>query len=103
MATTSAATFSFTGVQLEVGSQATSFDFRDYGRELMLCQRYYLSGGNYAVYNGTAYTTVSFPTTMRASPTVTPTLGVVNSAVTNGFGASHTTTATFSYTASIEL
>jgi len=30
-----------TGVQLEVGSQATSFDFRDYGRELLLCQRYY--------------------------------------------------------------
>ena len=30
-----------TGVQLEVGTQATSFDFRDYGRELILCQRYF--------------------------------------------------------------
>jgi hypothetical protein len=38
---TSGATFYITGVQLEVGTQATSFDFRDYGRELALCQRYY--------------------------------------------------------------
>ena len=47
---TSGATFYITGVQLEVGSQATSFDFRDYGRELILCQRYYESNynpGNY--------------------------------------------------------
>ena len=35
------ATWYLTGVQLEVGTQATSFDFRDYGRELMLCQRYF--------------------------------------------------------------
>jgi hypothetical protein len=38
---TSGATFYITGVQLEVGSTATSFDVRDYGRELILCQRYY--------------------------------------------------------------
>jgi len=38
---TSGATFYITGVQLEKGSTATSFDFRDYGRELILCQRYY--------------------------------------------------------------
>jgi hypothetical protein len=37
----SGATWQITGVQLEKGSQATSFDFRDYGRELALCQRYY--------------------------------------------------------------
>jgi hypothetical protein len=30
-----------TGVQLEVGSSATSFDYRPYGTELALCQRYY--------------------------------------------------------------
>ena len=40
-ANSSGATFYITGVQLEVGTQATSFDFRDYGRELILCQRYY--------------------------------------------------------------
>jgi hypothetical protein len=34
-------TFYITGVQLEVGSTATSFDYRPYGTELQLCQRYY--------------------------------------------------------------
>jgi hypothetical protein len=38
---TSGATFYITGVQLEVGSTATSFDYRPYGTELALCQRYY--------------------------------------------------------------
>ena len=30
-----------TGVQLEKGSTVTSFDYRPYGTELALCQRYY--------------------------------------------------------------
>jgi len=38
---TNGATLYFTGVQLEVGSTATSFDYRPYGTELALCQRYY--------------------------------------------------------------
>ena len=38
---TSGATFYITGVQLEKGSTATSFDYRPYGTELGLCQRYY--------------------------------------------------------------
>ena len=38
---TSGATFYITGVQLEKGSTATSFDYRPYGTELSLCQRYY--------------------------------------------------------------
>ena len=38
---TSGATFYITGVQLEKGSTATSFDYRPYGTEFMLCQRYY--------------------------------------------------------------
>jgi hypothetical protein len=38
---TSGATFYITGVQLEVGSTATSFDYRPYGTELVLCQRYF--------------------------------------------------------------
>jgi len=37
---TSGATFYITGVQLEKGSTATSFDYRPYGTELALCQRY---------------------------------------------------------------
>jgi len=38
---TSGATFYITGVQLEVGTNATNFDYRPYGTELALCQRYY--------------------------------------------------------------
>ena len=40
-ANTTSATFFITGVQLEKGSTATSFDYRPYGTELALCQRYY--------------------------------------------------------------
>ena len=78
---TNGATFYITGVQLEKGSTATSFDYRPYGTELQLCQRYYYkinaadssSGG--AVF-GLAYantTTLAgvigkFPVTMRTYP-----------------------------------
>jgi hypothetical protein len=41
MATTSGATFSITGVQLEAGPVATQFEYRQIGQELALCQRYY--------------------------------------------------------------
>jgi hypothetical protein len=38
---TNGATWYVTGVQLEKGSVATSFDYLPYGTELQLCQRYY--------------------------------------------------------------
>jgi hypothetical protein len=43
---TNGATFYITGVQLEVGSSATGFEYRQYGQELALCQRYYYKYGN---------------------------------------------------------
>ena len=39
--TTNDATLELTGVQLEVGSQATAFEHRSFADELALCQRYY--------------------------------------------------------------
>lgn len=78
---TSGATFYITGVQLEAGSTATSFDRRDYGRELMMCQRYFLQlMGNGAQVNAwamwnidtaSASSYIFFPVQMRASPTCT--------------------------------
>jgi len=48
---TNGATFYITGVQLEVGSSATSFDYRNIATELQLCQRYYqYLGGDQGTY-----------------------------------------------------
>jgi len=38
--------FQITGVQLEVGKNATEFEHRSYGEELALCQRYFQKIGN---------------------------------------------------------
>ena len=75
-ANTSGATFYITGVQLEKGSTATSFDYRPYGTELVLCQRYYqrqfpVKGGGVAVTNGVGRVKAPIPVTMRTSPTAT--------------------------------
>jgi len=71
---TSGATFYITGVQLEAGSAASPFDYRDYGRELILCQRYFarLGGGAWgSIFSGTnADVGIQFPVTMRSTPSV---------------------------------
>ena len=45
--------FIFTGVQLEVGEQATPFEHRSFGEELALCQRYYEKSYEYGTASGT--------------------------------------------------
>jgi hypothetical protein len=81
---TNGATLYLTGVQLEVGSTATSFDYRPYGTEFQLCQRYFYKnicttggaqstpltpmGWSYSV--NSLYVPVIFPQPMRAIPTL---------------------------------
>jgi hypothetical protein len=50
---TNGATFYITGVQLEVGTQATSFEYRQFGTELTLCQRYFERSYNIGTAIGT--------------------------------------------------
>jgi hypothetical protein len=76
---TNGATFYITGVQLEKGSTATSFDVRPYGTELALCQRYYYKTSPGALdrvlangYNNSATgvrAVTPFMVPMRTSPT----------------------------------
>lgn len=72
---TNGATFYITGVQLEAGSVATPFERRDYGRELIMCQRYYQKYTSMllSAYSTSAtnyYNTVLFPVELRATPTI---------------------------------
>ena len=86
------ATYFVTGVQLEVGSTATDFEYRNFGEELALCQRYYeksydydvavgattyigmhLMGGNVAATAGTSHIsgpTIPFQVPKRDNPTI---------------------------------
>ena len=75
--------WSITGVQLELGEQATPFEHRSFGDELRKCQRYYAvrenTAGSLKYYSQAlqAYNTTSvygviadYPVTMRTTPTV---------------------------------
>jgi hypothetical protein len=69
---TTGATWQITGVQLEAGSVATPFERRDYGRELIMCQRYYQNGqyiGQSQLGNGSIGIGWPLMVEMRASPT----------------------------------
>ena len=77
-------TFFITGVQLEVGEQATPFEHRSYGDELARCQRYYSQSTGQNIHgkqynNSTWLGDPQYPVTMRATPTVTTTGGQYSS------------------------
>lgn len=78
--------FGVTGVQLEIGSAATQFEYRPYRHELALCQRYYEKSYDLATVPGTSstagcvtftapsngsVTSVRFQTRKRAAPALT--------------------------------
>ena len=101
---TSGATFYITGVQLEKGSTATSFDIRPYGTEVALCQRY-LPAFNMTAVNQTFGQGQSISTTQaivylpfKVTPRVIPT-GITASTASNfyvtntGYGAAGTISA----------
>ena len=86
---TSGATFYITGVQLEVGSTATSFDYRPYGTELALAQRYCRSYSSYPLGRIRDADTMQgggpvFGITMRATPTLRSGASFTVSAGSNG-------------------
>lgn len=86
---TNGATFYITGVQLEKGNIATSFDVRPYGTELQLCQRYFQYSKMYFEYAmgttgalGSPAVTIAVP--MRATPTYTAIYSAGSNTTVNG-------------------
>ena len=86
--TTNDATMELTGVQFELGSQATPFEHRSFAEELALCQRYYEHSYDYGTYpgastdngtvmflsnrnTGTPHTMLRYAVPKRTAPTVT--------------------------------
>jgi hypothetical protein len=78
MVATASSTFYLTAVQLEVGSSATGYEYRQYTQELVLCQRYFnkyslTSGSGPSGFNDSSTKALAFynyPVTMRTTPTL---------------------------------
>ena len=76
-----------TGLQVEIGSQATPFEHRSFGEEIQLCQRYYFDAANSvdstfglasAYSSSVIYGALFLPTIMRANPTMSSTTGTAD-------------------------
>ena len=82
-----------TGVQFEVGEQATPFEHCSFGDELARCQRYFTAWTHGSVYYGNAYGTaygfvfLDCPTRLRAYPTVTVSSTRVSGADTTSYNS----------------
>ena len=84
---TNAATWYVTGVQLEAGSSPTPFEYRQYGTELQLCQRYYYlwvkgnasttqeMGMGFYLNNTEVDVKVYLPVSMRTNPSLSQVTG----------------------------
>jgi hypothetical protein len=81
---TNGATFYITGVQLEVGSSATGFEYVNYQTSLANCQRYYWQAvkgdaqpfSNACMYDSTTLSgVIQYPVTMRSNPTISVVTG----------------------------
>ena len=63
-----------TGLQLEAGAVATPFEFEDFGTTLAKCQRYFQVIQHISIAHARTTTaletSIMFPTTMRAAPTI---------------------------------
>ena len=83
-----AVTLDVAQVQLEKGKNATEFEYRSYGEELALCQRYYVKidcinagervGVGYINSSTQASCVIHFPVEMRTNPTDVDTSGTAN-------------------------
>lgn len=91
-------TWDIDNVQLEVGTVATPFERRQFGQEVVLCQRYYISLPGQTLFTGYNsggdgfYSTINFPVLMRATPSfVSNTTATLNA---NTFAVSSSTSST---------
>ena len=102
--------FEITGVQLEVGSQATAFEHRSFAEELILCQRYferiesadgsrgvssYVLGGGVWYSNDQVLANLQYNVTKRASPAISVSAAGALKAYGNGYARTANDTTCF--------